>query len=71
MTFRARAGVGSYMKYWVLAAVILCLSYFFTKVVVGRCGLNSNALITFAKIVVETILFVMSFVLQRCWVFAK
>lgn len=71
MTFRARAGVGSYMKYWVLAAVILCLSYFFTKVVVGRCGLNSNALITFAKIVVEAILFVMSFVLQRCWVFAK
>lgn len=67
--FRSHAAVAaSFTRYWALVLAIAALSYVGTSLVSYALDLR-GAHITAAKIVVETGLFVLSYRLQRTWVF--
>ena len=67
--FRSHASVGaSFIRYWVLVLVIAALSYVGTSLVSYALDLQ-GAIITAAKIAVEMGLFILSYRLQRIWVF--
>lgn len=69
LVFRSRAGVAvSFSKYWALVLLIAVLSYVGTAsfaALFDALGVN----ITGIKILVETVLFVLSYHLQKRWVF--
>lgn len=58
----------SFGRYWTLVALIAVLSYLGTTFLVSKLGLT-GPIITAVKIVVEVVLFVLSFTLQKKWVF--
>lgn len=68
--FDSRGSVAtSFIRYWLLVLLIAALSY------AGTAGLSfafdaQGTVITCIKIVVETFLFVLSYKLQKVWVFA-
>lgn len=67
--FKSRASVSSsFTRYWVLVLLIAALSYAGTAVLSYVLDLR-GAVITAGKIVVETVLFIISYKLQRIWVF--
>ena len=67
--FRSRAAVApSFMRYWALVLAVAALSYAGTSLVSFALDLR-GPVITAAKIVVETGLFLLSYRLQRTWVF--
>ena len=69
--FHSKAGVGaSFARYWILVAIVAVLSYAGTSLVSWAGDLRGWA-ISAAKIVVETVLFVLSYKAQRRWVFSR
>lgn len=69
--FRSKADVkASFVKYWVLVLVVAVLSYAGTSAVSWAGDLRGWA-ISAAKIAVETVLFILSYRMQRRWVFSR
>ena len=69
--FRSKADVtASFAKYWALVAIVAILSYAGTSAVSWVGDLRGWA-ISAAKIAVETVLFVLSYKVQRRWVFSR
>ena len=67
--FHSTSGVaGSFVRYWTLVVVIAVLSYAGTSAVAWLGDLQGWA-ISLEKIVVETVLFALSYKVQRRWVF--
>ena len=67
--FRSDAGVvTSFAKYWTLVAMVAILSYAGTSGICWLCDFRGWA-ISATKIVVETVLFLLSYRVQRRWVF--
>lgn len=68
--FRSRAPVvSSFSRYWILVAVIAALSYVGTAVLSFALDLREAAVITAGKIAVDAALFLLSYKIQRIWVF--
>ena len=67
--FSSRAHGGrSFVKYWLLVALIALLSYVGTTALTAALDLH-GVIITMIKVAVEIVLFVLSYVLQKKWVF--
>jgi putative flippase GtrA len=67
--FRSHAALSSsFMRYWALVVIIAALSYAGTALLSYALDLR-GPYITVGKIVVETVLFILSYRLQRIWVF--
>ncbi len=60
----------SFLKYWILVLIVLSLGYVFTAAL-SRMLDASGIIITVIKIFVETMLFFLSYKIQRVWVFSK
>lgn len=58
----------SFVRYWLLAIVVAMLSYTLTALV-SAWGDVRGLYITAVKIVIESVIFVMSYMCQRIWVF--
>ena len=68
LVFHSKAGIlASLLKYYLALAVMSFVSYLLIKVAVAQWGFK----IIIAKIVVETLLFVFSFLIQREFVFTN
>ncbi len=63
--------LGTLVKYYVLAVPMLFISCIGIDWVSSALGVTNVAFITLIKIVIESILFLLSFRLQREWVFSK
>ncbi len=69
--FHSKAGVAaSFIRYWLLVAMVAVLSYAGTSLVSWAGDLRGWG-ISAAKIIVETALFVLSYKAQRRWVFSR
>ena len=69
--FKSNGSIGlTLMKYYVLAIPMLLISCIGIDWVSSTLGITSAALVTLIKIVIESILFLLSFRLQREWVFS-
>ena len=67
--FHSHAAVSSsFMRYWALVLLVAALSYIGTALLSYALDLMGAA-ITAGKIAVETLLFILSYRLQRIWVF--
>ena len=71
ITFSSRQLLRNYVKYWVLVVIIGVLSYFGTNILVYLTGFENGFVITLLKIFVETMLFVLSYICQKFWVFRE
>lgn len=60
----------SFVRYWLLVLLIATLSYCGTTCLSSAYG-TSGVMTTVIKIVVETVLFLLSFQMQKYWVFGK
>ena len=68
--FHSHAGVASsFVRYWALVLVVAVLSYAGTSAVSWVGDLRGWA-ISVAKVLVETVLFILSYKAQRRWVFS-
>ena len=68
--FRSHASVASsFLRYWVLVFAIATLSYAGTAVLSFAFDLRQAAAITAVKIAVDAALFLLSYKIQRIWVF--
>ena len=69
--FHSHAGVASsFARYWALVIIVAVLSYVGTSAVSWVGDLRGWA-ISAAKILVETVLFILSYKAQRRWVFSS
>ena len=69
LVFRSNVAKGkSFAKYWTLVLVIMALGYLFTAGL-SRIFDAHGLLITVLKIVVETVLFFLSYNVQKRWIF--
>lgn len=69
ITFQSEGGMCSYFKYWCLVGLIAVLSFMGVNGLVRGLGIEHRFGVTLLKIVVETVLFVLSYWFQRAWVF--
>lgn len=68
IVFRGRATLADYFRYWALVLVILSLGYVLTDVFAEVLDVN-GLVITPLKIAVETVLFLLSYFVQKRFVF--
>ena len=69
--FSSKTGIGrSLVRYTVLAIPLVLASSYSIKGLVWLLGINSDILTTLVKMLVDTILFFVSFRIQQNWVFA-
>lgn len=68
--FRSDARAGSYFAYWGLALLVAALSYAGVAGAAALFDLRGGWALTACKVAVETVLFVLSFTLQRTRIFA-
>ncbi|MEE0970335.1 MAG: GtrA family protein, partial [Clostridia bacterium] len=59
------------VRYYILAVPMLLISCVGIDLVTDTLGITSAAITTIIKIVIETVLFILSFRLQREWVFSR
>ncbi len=69
--FKGGVNAGTLVKYYLLAAVQICVSALLVFAAENTLGIISPALVTVTKIVVDTVLFFVSFRIQHRWVFHK
>ena len=67
--FRSRTSfAGSFVRYWALVLLIAALSYVLTATLSALLDVR-GASVTVVKVVVESALFILSYRLQKKWVF--
>ena len=73
VVFKSHASVGrSILKYYALAIPVMLLSAFGVKGLCTLLGLNPESFaVTLIKILVDTILFILNFRLQKYWIFRQ
>lgn len=69
--FKGGVNGGTLLRYYLLAAVQICVSALLVFAAENTLGILSPALVTLTKIVVDTVLFFVSFRIQHRWVFHK
>ncbi len=70
--FKDKGSIGAtLLKYYALAVPMLLISSIGVDGVSSALGVKSAALMTLIKVVIETVLFILSFRLQREWVFSS
>ena len=68
LVFRSRAGLGSSLtQYALLALGILCVNTLSLWLLVSTLGINRYL----AKVLVEAVLFAVSYLVQKRWIFRK